>query len=143
MKAHVLAIHSKWPHYLVKITRIGGGQAQISAHFQPQLGSRSGWQVCEDARLHMGRWQIDEKSKAYLTAKGMCPISWRGLAARTYKVQRNMEEEMKSLEKGDNTSEVEAGGEDSGNQTIENEQDQMAQDRWERYTIYATTSPGE
>ena len=75
MKGRIVTICRNWPHYLVQISQIGGRQVQVAAHFQPQLGSRSGWQVCEDTSLLMGTWKIDEKSEAYKSAKMMCPTS--------------------------------------------------------------------
>ena len=53
LEGRVVTVRRRWPHYLIQTSPAEGGEMQVFAHFQQQLGSRSGWQVCEDTRLHM------------------------------------------------------------------------------------------
>ena len=143
LEGQVTTVRRKWPHYQIRLFLKEGEEKQAFAHFQPQLGSKSGWQICGDTRVHMSTWEIDAKSTVYRTAKWLPPTTWRGLEARALRIQRELRGGLGSLRAGSRETEEGWGGWTSAKPVTREEQVRLIREGWEKYKIYATTPPGE
>lgn len=139
-------VRKRWPHYQVRILRQKEEEKQIFVCFQPQLGSRSGWQICEESSIHMHTWDIDAKSAAYRTARWLAPNTWRGFKARELRLQRELREVPGSIRGRIQEAEIRQGGTSAQPMTREQQLTRLIrliQREWEKYKIYATSPPGE
>jgi len=146
LEGQISMIRRRWPHYQVRILMQKGEGKQTFAHFQPQLGCRSGWQICEESSVHMSTWEIDAKSAAYRTARWLAPNTWRGFEARALRMQRELREGSGSIRGRIQEAERRQGG--TSAQPMTREQQllrliRLIRKEWERYKSYATSPPGE